>query len=103
MDELTESFENIKINHNLNDEILLNIKKYLEIIHYQNMYNDEEVQNVHLFWKKLNKMYKQNLLDYIYDTIHYENNHIKDYLKMDNAIYKSNIYLFTYYLVNVIY
>ena len=103
MDELTESFDNIKINNNFNTIILLNIKKYLEIIHNEKYYNDVEVKEVHDFWKNLNKVYKQNLIDYIHETLHYDNNLVKDYLKMENIIYKSNIYLFTYYLIQNLY
>ena len=103
MDELTESFNNININKTIDDYTLLNIKKYLEIIHYQNYYNDNEVKEVHDFWKNLNKVYKQNLIDYINETLHCDNNLVKDYLNMDNNIYKSNIYLFTYYLIQNLY
>jgi hypothetical protein len=103
MDELTQSFENININSNFDTIILLNIKKYLEIIHNEKYYNDVEVREVHDFWKNLNKVYKQNLIDYIHETLHYDNNLVKDYLKMENIIYKSNIYLFTYYLIQNLY
>lgn len=103
MDELTEYFDNIKINHNFNTIILLNIKKYLEIIHNEKYYNDVEVREVHDFWKNLNKVYKQNLIDYIHETLHHDNNLVKDYLKMENMIYKSSIYLFTYYLIQNLY
>ena len=102
MDELTKSFNNININSNFDTTILLNIKKYLEIIHNEKYYNDTEVKEVHDFWKNLNKVYKQNLIDYIHETLHYDNL-VKDYLKMENIIYKSNIYLFTYYLIQNLY
>ena len=57
----------------------------------------------HDFWKNLNKVYKQNLIDYIHETLHHDNNLVKDYLKMENMIYKSSIYLFTYYLIQNLY
>ena len=103
MEELTQSFENITIESNFNITILDNIKKYLEIIHCVNKYSDEEVKNVHQFWKELNKIYKQNILDYIYQTIHNDDNLINKHLKMESKIYKANIYLFTHYLINILY
>ncbi len=103
MEDLIDSFENIEINQNLNQTILVHIKKYLHIIHCNHHYTDSEVQNVHTFWKSLNKIYKQNLLDYINETIHYNDNLINNYLKMEHKTYKANILLFTYYLTHHMY
>jgi predicted metal-binding protein len=101
MDELLNQFNNITINED--QLILLNIKKYLDIIHCNEKFNDNEVEEVHEFWRNLNKQKKQNLLDFIYDNINNENNMIQNYLQYDFQKYKSNIYLFTYYLINLLY
>jgi hypothetical protein len=101
MEELINQIENITINED--QLILLNIKKYLDIIHCNKQFSDNQVQEVHEFWRNLNKQKKQNLLDFIYDNINNENNMIQNYLHYDLKKYQSNIYLFTYYLINLLY
>ena len=82
-----------KISLEKDNDLLNNIKKYIDFINNQNQYTNKDLIIAQdNYWRNnVNSMSLGNLIDYINETINDENNIIISYLNIDIKNYQYNI------------
>tara|TARA_B100000123_G_C25690982_1_gene410776 strand:+ start:757 stop:1068 length:312 start_codon:yes stop_codon:yes gene_type:complete len=94
-----------KISLEKDNDLLNNIKKYIDFINNQNQYTNKDLIIAQdNYWRNnVNSMSLGNLIDYINETINDENNIIISYLNIDIKNYQYNILMFLDYIIHTVF
>ena len=102
MEDLIINFNQISLTQD--NELLLHIEKYIDFINNENQYTNKDLIIVQdNYWKNVDVMSLENLIDYINETLNDKNNIIIKYLNVDIITYKYNILMFLDYIIHTVF
>ena len=103
MEDLIINFNKISLEKD--NELLYQIKKYIDFINNENQYTNKDlIITQDNYWRNnVNPMSLGNLIDYINETINDENNIIIKYLNIDIKNYQYNILMFLDYIIHTVF